>query len=540
MTTRASRDADAPDTGADLLAEVEDQVRAWLDAAATKPVHPAAKRLAAVLEDPRGLEFTVGFVDRVVRPEDLAVAATALRELVAITPSFLPLYQRLALRLGAALSLVAPWLVIPIARRVLRRMVGHLLIDATDARLGRAIARIRRRGVRLNVNLLGEAVLGEAEANRRLEGTRRLLERPDVDYVSIKVSSPVAPHSPWSYDQAVDHVVERLLPLYRYAATSASRGAPKFINLDMEEYHDLDITIDVFTRILDREELLGLEAGIVLQAYLPDAMGAMIRLQEWSAARRARGGAPIKVRLVKGANLPMERVQASLMGWPLATWGSKQESDTSYKNVLAYALTPERAANVRMGVAGHNLFDIAYAWILSGRRGVRDAVEFEMLLGMAEGQAEAVRETIAAEGVGLLLYVPVVHPDDFDVAIAYLVRRLEEGASQDNFMSAVFDIHADTALYRRERDRFAASLAACSDAVPPPNRTQDRRLPVGEALPAPFANTPDTDPSLPGNRAWGRDVIGRIATSTLGEDLVRAYAVDAVARVEELLDEAAA
>lgn len=540
MTTAAS--GPAPILGEECLAEVEAQVQAWLGVAAkldaAGATHPSAKRLAAVLKDPRGLEFTVGFVDRVIRPEDVGVAAQALRELVAITPAFLPWHQKAALRLGATLSVVAPWLVIPVARRVLRRMVGHLLIDATDSRLGSQIERIRQRGARLNINLLGEAVLGEAEANRRLEGTAKLLRRPDVDYVSIKVSSPVAPHSPWAYDEAVEHVTERLLPLYQYAASEAAAGRQKFINLDMEEYHDLDITIDVFCAILDRPELLGLEAGIVLQAYLPDAMGAMIRLQEWSAARVARGGAPIKVRLVKGANLPMERVQSSLSGWPLATWGSKQDSDTSYKNVLNYALTPERTANIRIGVAGHNLFDVAYAWVLAGRRGVRDRVEFEMLLGMAEGQAEAVRETVQREGVGLLLYVPVVHPQDFDVAIAYLVRRLEEGASQDNFMSAVFDIHEDTALYRREKERFLNALRAVDGSVPAPNRTQDRRQPVAAAPMTHFQNTPDTDPSLPGNRAWGREIIARIAGSTLGADLVREYAVDTTEQVEELIEDA--
>jgi RHH-type proline utilization regulon transcriptional repressor/proline dehydrogenase/delta 1-pyrroline-5-carboxylate dehydrogenase len=31
----------------------------------------------------------------------------------------------------------------------------------------------------------------------------------------------------------------------------------------MEEYRDLGVTIEVFTKILDRDELLRLEAGIV-------------------------------------------------------------------------------------------------------------------------------------------------------------------------------------------------------------------------------------------------------------------------------------
>ena len=108
-----------------------------------------------------------------------------------------------------------------------------------------------------------------------------------------------------------------LLPLYQYAASSS---IPKFINLDMEEYKDLDLTLAVFTGILDRPEFKDLAAGIVLQAYLPDALGAMMKLQEWAAARVADGGAAVKVRVVKGANLPMELVDAAIHGWPAATW----------------------------------------------------------------------------------------------------------------------------------------------------------------------------------------------------------------------------
>ena len=154
-----------------LVAEVEHLVRRWLDDAADRPVAPAARRLADVLRDPSGLPFTVGFVDRVIRPDDHRVAAANLRELAQGAPGFLPWHLRLLIKLGAVASLVAPGVVIPIAQRALREMVGHLLVDATDARLGRSIARIRERGVRLNINLLGEAVLGRREAERRLTGT---------------------------------------------------------------------------------------------------------------------------------------------------------------------------------------------------------------------------------------------------------------------------------------------------------------------------------------------------------------------------------
>ena len=490
-------------------------VRHWLTEAAKVPVDASAEQLAGVLKDPNGLDFTVGFVDGVVRPEDLQVAARNLAALAPKVPAFLPWYMRSAVRLGGAMAPVLPQVVIPVARRVLREMVGHLIVDATDAKLGPAIAKIRKDGIKLNVNLLGEAVLGEHEASRRLEGTHTLLSRPDVDYVSIKVSSTVAPHSAWAFDEAVEHVVEKLTPLFARAASYASTGQKaKFINLDMEEYKDLDMTIAVFTRILDKPEFKNLEAGIVLQAYLPDALSAMIRLQDWAAARRADGGAAIKVRVVKGANLPMEQVEASLHDWPLATWGTKQDSDTNYKRVINYSLHPDRIRNIRIGVAGHNLFDIAFAWLLAKQRGIADSaqqsIEFEMLLGMAQGQAEAVRQDVGS----LLLYTPVVHPAEFDVAIAYLIRRLEEGASQDNFMSAVFELSENETLFEREKQRFLASLAKLDDEVPGPNRAAEPR-PSGRAAAARLvrehcrhrpvaAREPRLGPRHPGPRARRR------------------------------------
>ncbi|WP_324643375.1 bifunctional proline dehydrogenase/L-glutamate gamma-semialdehyde dehydrogenase [Pseudarthrobacter sp. LT1] len=507
-------DVDVPQAKA-LANEAVALVRRWLTEAAKVPVDASAEQLAGVLKDPTGLDFTVGFVDGVVRPEDLNVAARNLAKLAPKVPAFLPWYMRSAVALGGTMAPVLPQVVIPVARKVLREMVGHLIVDATDAKLGPAIAKIKKDGIKLNVNLLGEAVLGEHEASRRLEGTHTLLARPDVDYVSIKVSSTVAPHSAWAFDEAVEHVVEKLTPLFQRAA---SFPKAKFINLDMEEYKDLDMTIAVFTRILDKPEFKNLEAGIVLQAYLPDALSAMIRLQDWAVERRANGGAGIKVRVVKGANLPMEQVEASLHDWPLATWGSKQDSDTSYKSVINYALHPERIKNIRIGVAGHNLFDIAFAWLLAKQRGVESGIEFEMLLGMAQGQAEAVKKDVGS----LLLYTPVVHPSEFDVAIAYLIRRLEEGASQENFMSAVFELSENEGLFEREKQRFLSSLEALDNTVPLPNRRQDRSLPPAVMPHTGFRNTPDTDPALPANRIWGRAILGRVPSSTLGNASVKA------------------
>ncbi|MBN6191781.1 bifunctional proline dehydrogenase/L-glutamate gamma-semialdehyde dehydrogenase [Aneurinibacillus sp. BA2021] len=524
--------------------EVAALVQRWLAESETHPVEPAAQRLSEVLKDPNGLDFTVGFVDGVMRPEDLRVAGRKLAELSDITPTLLPGYLRAAIKAGGFWAPKLPGVVVPISRRVLRAMVGHLVLDATPSKLGPAIAKLRKTGNRLNLNLLGEAVLGEREAGRRLQGTYDFLARPDVDYVSIKVSSVVSQLSMWSFDEAVADVVEKLTPLYRLAAKAEAAGKAKFINLDMEEYRDLDLTIAAFTSILDQPGLEALEAGIVLQAYLPDALGAMQRLQEWATARRAKGGAPIKVRVVKGANLAMEEVDATVHGWPLATYGTKQDSDTNYKRVLDWAMTPERLDAVRIGVAGHNLFDIAYTWLLAKARGVTDAVEYEMLLGMATGQAEAVRKDVGR----LLLYTPVVNPAEFDVAIAYLVRRLEENASPENFMSAVFELASNPTLLTRERERFERSLAALaadaglpeSQRVPAPHRTQNRADERPAGVTEGFANQPDSDPALAANRAWGRDILRRSVSTTLGRDAIAAARIETEAELDAVFTAATA
>uniref|UniRef100_UPI00286C16D1 proline dehydrogenase family protein n=1 Tax=Salinibacterium sp. TaxID=1915057 RepID=UPI00286C16D1 len=315
--------------------------------------------------------------------------------------------------------------------------------------------------------------------------------------------------------------VQRLTPLYELAAASPTA---KFINLDMEEFKDLDLTIAVFERLLDQPRLRNLEAGIVLQAYLPDALAALQGLTEWATARRARGGAGIKVRVVKGANLAMEQVDAAVHGWPLATWGSKQQSDTNYKRVLDWAFTPERTDAVRIGVAGHNLFDVAYAWLLAKQRRVENRVEFEMLLGMATGQADAVKRDVG----GLLLYTPVVHPREFDSAISYLIRRLEENASTENFMSGVFELAANPHVFEREEQRFLASLVQLDDTVPPSNRVQDRAHTLEVSTSHGFDNEADTDPSIAANRAWAKGVIKRSATSILGAATIDAARVNDV------------
>ncbi len=231
--------------------------------------------------------------------------------------------------------------------------------------------------------------------------------------------------------------------------------------------------------------------GIVLQAYLPDSHGALDTLTRWACARVAAGGAPVKVRIVKGANLAMERVDAAMHDWPLATYRTKAETDASYLALLDAVLRPEHAGSLRVGIAGHNVFDLAWAFLLAGERGVREAVTFEMLEGMAPGIARAVWTA----GVPVLLYTPVVRADDFDYALPYLFRRLEENAGGENFLAHLPAL-GDVVAFEAEAERFGAAVAARHQV----RRRSFRSDPTAtdpSARVSGFFPAVDTDPSDP-------------------------------------------
>ncbi len=476
----------------------------------TPEEHAQARKLARMMADPHGKALTIALADQAFRshrPERIAGQLAYLLERYGV-PQYMDWWERVALLLGGAMAHYLPSLVVPPIVNRLRQETQNVILPGEEEDLRRYLEERRRAGMRLNLNQLGEAILGEMEAARRLEAYLALLGRDDVEYISVKVSSVFSQIDLVAFRATVARVAGRLRTLYRAAARHRyhhpdGRVTPKFINLDMEEYRDLDLTVTAFREVLDEPEFLDLSAGIVLQAYLPDSHRVQCAITAWAINRRARGGAPIKLRIVKGANLAMERIEAAVHGWPQAPYETKVEVDANYTRMLEYGCRPEHAEAVHLGVASHNLFDIAYGLVLRESHHVEPWVEFEMLEGMANHQARVVH----ARAGGLLLYAPVVRAEDFHSAIAYLVRRLDENTAPENFLRHVFDLEPGSPDWIAERDRFLAAFAikaALSDA---PRRTQDRRAdavaaPARRPLDAKFENDPETDWTLAANRAW--------------------------------------
>src|SRR6266849_3235374 len=468
-----------------------------------------AERLARLMEDPRGKELTIALTDqcfRSRRPERIADPLHYLLERYG-APRFMEWWERIGLTLGALVGQYMPSLIVPPIVARLREETEALILPGEAADLRRYLAERRADGIRLNLNQLGEAILGEEEAARRLEAYLALLARDDVEYISVKASSVSSQIELTAFRHTVLVVKDRLRALYRQALRHHYRHpdghvTPKFVNLDMEEYRDLALTVTAFQEVLDEDEFMALPAGIVLQAYLPESHRVQRELVTWAIARCGRGGASIKLRVVKGANLAMERIEADLHGWEQAPFTSKLEVDANFKRMIEYGCRPEHARAVHLGIASHNLFDSAHGLVLREERGGEPWVEFEMLEGMANHQARAVQ----ARAGGLLLYAPVVRAEDFHSAIAYLVRRLDENTAPDNFLRHVFGLEPGSPDWDLERDRFLGAFELVDGLSDAPRRTQERGAEAASKaagdLSAPFANEPDTDWASAANRDW--------------------------------------
>lgn len=454
--------------------------------------HDAAnrKRFARLLKDPATIDLTMSLTDEVMRISSMRQAVRTLRRSAPLASiSGLGIFDFLGIKLAALVSYAIPNTVMRIVHQRVRRAANGIILPAESALLREHIQHRNMENVQLNINLLGEAVLGEHEANQRLNSIIELVQRPEVNYASVKISSIVSQLITIDHVGSVQRAGLQLTLLYRQALKSNV-----FINLDMEEFRDLRITVDVFMQVLSEPEFKHMNAGIVLQAYLPESHTTFAELAAWAVARYKNGGGTIKIRLVKGANLAMEKAEAELHGWVPAPYASKADVDASYARLIDIALRPEHAPAVRIGIASHNLFHLAWAIDVAKARGVEAQLDIEMLEGMANAEALAIAGQIGS----VLLYVPVARHSDFPNAVAYLVRRLDENTSLENYLRASFDMQVDNKEFAEQRERFIESVKVRHLISTDSRRHQLlENDAAGEFGKGGFCNQSDADPTNP-------------------------------------------
>jgi proline dehydrogenase len=323
-----------------------------------------------------------------------------------------------------------------------RHLAHRFIIGETPTAALGTLRRLWDQGIASSVDLLGEATVTEAEADRYAARCREAidelsaatpgwprretLETDDVGplprtNVCVKVSALtplLRPDAPW---RGQADAAARLRPLLR-----AARDAGVHLHIDMESLDSREAVLELVLDLLDEAEFRnGPSAGLVLQAYLRDSPEQLEQVLTWARAT-ARTPA-LTVRLVKGAYWDHELVQAVSHGWEVPVFQDKRECDRNFE-ALTRGLLQARPA-VRVAIASHNLRSVAHAIAFNRITGGADnAVELQVLRGLGDDLGHA----LAANGLRVRAYCPV---GDLVAGMAYLVRRLLENTSNESFLA---------------------------------------------------------------------------------------------------------
>jgi RHH-type transcriptional regulator, proline utilization regulon repressor / proline dehydrogenase / delta 1-pyrroline-5-carboxylate dehydrogenase len=468
--------------------------------------------LGRMICDTEGKRFTIRMADRCFRSRSPKRVAEQIAYLLKTsgTPRFLSWGKKLGFIAFHYFWKLFPTIFVAMIKAMIRKEAAPMIGDESQYALHQRLRQRRNEGMRINLNHVGEAILGEEEACRRLEKYLQDLADPHIECISIKISSIFSQINLLGWEESLQKLEFRLKQIYRaakmhlYSLPDGSK-IPKLVTLDMEEYRDLHLTMKLFKRTLECAEFYDYTAGIVLQSYLPDAFLIQQALTTWAMQRVAYGGAPIRIRLVKGANLAMEKLEAALRGWSQAPFPSKALTDANFMRMLHYGTDPERIKAALVSVGSHNLFDIAYALVLREQHQLGASLSFEML----EGMADPLRRALQSLTGPLLLYYPVTSTADFQNAFAYLIRRLDENSAQGNFLRAQFTLSSGSAEWTAQFVQFCNSNADTVSLPSQPRRQQNRLHPPPAQ--EEVNNEPDTDWTLVQNRHWAETLLSSLA-----------------------------
>ncbi|MDR0961345.1 MAG: bifunctional proline dehydrogenase/L-glutamate gamma-semialdehyde dehydrogenase [Mediterranea sp.] len=504
------------DNNKPTLAEVQDWVLKLYNVSEqtiTDAERKEQHKYAVMVQRPQDKKFLVKMLDESSQIRDRRKLAARIKTLIDRygVPKFLNRRDAFLFKVYQWFGHYFDFIAVPIIKYRLRSDTSKVILNEERPKLTKHLEERSKQHIGQNVNLLGEVVLGNGEADNRYHHYLEALEAPDINYISVKISGIYAQTHALNYEESYPELIRRMTELYQKAIDfpyidAKGEKHTKFVNLDMEEYKDAHLTLRVFKATLSKPQFKNYTAGIVVQAYLPDAYGLQTELLDFARERVAAGGAPIKMRLVKGANLEMETVVSSLRGWPNPILPSKTEVDANYLHILDRALQPENAKVLHIGVASHNLFTISYAYLLSQKLGSGKWMTFEML----EGMADHVWRAQSQLGNHVILYAPVVKNEHFLNAVSYLVRRMDENTAPDNFLTHSFNLKPDTDTWHFLQKQFEDAYRMKEQVSQTPTRTQNRLKPY---TPVPASdvmkNEPDTDFDLAWNQEWVRNIFAK-------------------------------
>jgi RHH-type proline utilization regulon transcriptional repressor/proline dehydrogenase/delta 1-pyrroline-5-carboxylate dehydrogenase len=410
------------------------------------------------------------FVDVLPMLRDHAAISRHLDEYFEDVRSHLPWAVRLGLDLSTGNSILSRALAFN-ARTNAARMARRFIAGSNAQEVLQTVQQLRRNRLAFTLDLLGESVISDAEADRYQRTLLQLLNDladpvnawPDDELLdqthsghmprlnlSLKLSALDSQFSNVDTEGTYRRVASRLRPILHAARQHGAQ-----IHIDMEQHDHKSLTFHIFQRILMEDEFRDFaDCGIVVQAYLRSAETDLNNLLDWSRRRET----PVTVRLVKGAYWDYENIVAQARGWPIPVYRRKWQSDDCYERLSRTLL--ENHELLRPAFASHNLRSLAHATALAEVLQVPDnAWEIQMLYGMSDEQAVLFRN----RGRRVRIYTPF---GELIPGMAYLVRRLLENTSNESFLRQNFSEHVPAKTLLMKPSKLAATEPPLEDPQP--------------------------------------------------------------------------
>lgn len=309
----------------------------------------------------------------------------------------------------------------------------------TIAQVLKAVERLRKEKMGFSIDLLGEAVITESEAQAYYQSyldlmtaltatTRSWSPMPVIDQaeeeilprvqVSVKLTAFYSQFDPLDPEGSQAKVCDRIRALLRHAQTLGVA-----VHFDMEQYAYKDLILNILKQLLIEAEFRSrTDIGITLQAYLRDSLPDLQALIAWAKHR----GYPITVRLVKGAYWDQETIKAQQNHWPIPVYCEKAQTDANYEAMTQLLL--ENHDLLYAAIASHNVRSQAHACAITEQLNIpRRRFECQVLYGMGDNLAKA----LVKRGHRVRVYAPY---GKLLPGMAYLIRRLLENTANSSFL----------------------------------------------------------------------------------------------------------
>ena len=362
----------------------------------------------------------------------------------------------------------------------------------------KTVERLRREKMAFTIDLLGEAVITETEAQAYLQGYLDLMEKlaqegkrwakvPEIDeadgeilpqvQVSVKLTAFYSQFDPIDPEGGKQKVRDRLRLLLQRAQELGVA-----VHFDMEQYTYKDLTLAILKELLLEEEFrTRTDIGVTLQAYLRDSQQDLQDLIAWGRQR----GYPVTVRLVKGAYWDQETIKAEQNHWQKPVYNQKAATDANFEEMTCLLL--ENHPYLSAAIGSHNVRSQALACSIAETLQIpRRRWEMQVLYGMGDQLARA----LVKRGHRVRVYAPY---GKLLPGMAYLIRRLLENTANSSF------------LRQNLEDKPVEELIA------PPTFDPDKEVRVQEN--GQFANAADTDYAKTPLRDKARQGLAKVRNS---------------------------